>query len=201
MNIIFACSINIFNLILFFKDTIFLLTYTKSMLTRVPITQSSISQFDIQYSSLQSIKTLRLNGHHFLDALFKCTFLYENCCILMKISLKFVSHGPIIIMLTLVWIMVWHRPGDKPLSEPMVVSLYASLSLIRLTIVWVYDKFHLIICIAVPKQSYTPIAATSRMFIFPLQLIQLSETSHRKLHTQNRKSSMEEVLDLIWVPW
>ena len=39
----------------------------------------------------------------------------------MKISLKFVPMCPIHNMLF--QIMAWHRPGDKPLSEPMLASL------------------------------------------------------------------------------
>ena len=41
----------------------------------------------------------------------------------IQISLKFVPKGPINIIPALLQIMAWRRPGDKPLSEPMVVSL------------------------------------------------------------------------------
>ena len=50
-------------------------------------------------------------------------FLNENVSISTKISLKFVLKGPINNMPTLVQIMAWCRPGDKPLSEPIAVSL------------------------------------------------------------------------------
>ena len=40
-----------------------------------------------------------------------------------KNSVKFVPNGPINSIPTLVQIMAWRRPGDKPLSEPMAVSL------------------------------------------------------------------------------
>ena len=66
---------------------------------------------------------LRQNGHHFLDDIFKCIFLNENDWILIKISLKFVLKGPINNIPALVQIMAWCRPGNKPLSEPMMVSL------------------------------------------------------------------------------
>ena len=65
----------------------------------------------------------RQNGHHFADNIFKCIFLNENVRISIKISLKFVPKDPINNTPALVQIMVWHRPGDKPLSEPMMVSL------------------------------------------------------------------------------
>ena len=66
---------------------------------------------------------LRWNGGHFADVIFKCTFLSENVWISIKIWLKFVPEGAIDNIPALVEIMAWHRPGDKPLSEPMMVSL------------------------------------------------------------------------------
>ena len=42
---------------------------------------------------------------------------------MIKISLKFVPKGPINNIPSLVQIMAWRRPGDKPLSEPMMASL------------------------------------------------------------------------------
>ena len=65
----------------------------------------------------------RQNGRHFTDDSFKCISLNENVWILIKISLKFVPKGPINNIPALVQIMAWWRPGDKPLSEPMMVSL------------------------------------------------------------------------------
>ena len=50
-------------------------------------------------------------------------FLNENVSISIKISLKFVPKGPINNFPTLVQIMALRRPGDKSLSEPMLVSL------------------------------------------------------------------------------
>ena len=41
----------------------------------------------------------------------------------IKISLKFVSKGPIDNIPALVQTMAWHRSGDKPLFEPVMVSL------------------------------------------------------------------------------
>ena len=71
------------------------------------------------------INTLRprQNGRHFPDDIFKCIFLLENILIWIKISLKFVSKVRIDNIPAFVQIIAWHRPGDKPLSEPMVVSL------------------------------------------------------------------------------
>ena len=65
----------------------------------------------------------RQNGRHFADDILNSIFLNENVWILIKISLKFLPEGPIDNIPSLVQIMAWPRPGDKPLSEPMMVSL------------------------------------------------------------------------------
>ena len=71
----------------------------------------------------QSVNTLRprQNGRRFPDDIFKCIFLNENARISINISLKFVRKSPINNIPALVLIMAWRRPGDKPLSEPMLV--------------------------------------------------------------------------------
>ena len=63
------------------------------------------------------------NGHYFLDYIFKGISLNESVSILIKISWNFVPKDLINSILALVEIMAWHRPGDHPLSEPMMVSL------------------------------------------------------------------------------
>ena len=73
----------------------------------------------------------RQNGRHFADDIFKCIFLNENVWIPIKISLKFVPKGPIDNIPALVQIMAWRRPGDKPLSEPMMVSLPTHICVAR----------------------------------------------------------------------
>ena len=71
------------------------------------------------------VNTLRLrqNGRRIADDTFKRIFLNETIIISIKISLKFVSKGPIDNIPALVQIMAWRRLGDKPLSEPMAISL------------------------------------------------------------------------------
>ena len=80
-----------------------------------------------------AINTLRPreNGRHFADDIFKCIFLNENVWIPIKISLKFVPQGPINIIPALVQIMAWRRPGDKPLSGPMIVRLPTHICVTR----------------------------------------------------------------------
>ena len=77
--------------------------------------------------------TLRLwqNGRHFADDIFKGIFWNENVWIPIKFSLKFVPKGPINNIPALVQIMAWRRPDDKPLSEPMIVSLPTHICVTR----------------------------------------------------------------------
>ena len=71
------------------------------------------------------------NSRHFADDTFKRIFLNENLWILIMIWLKFVPKGPISNISALVQIMAWRRPGDKPLSEPMMVSLLTHIYVAR----------------------------------------------------------------------
>ena len=73
----------------------------------------------------------RQNGRHFVDDIFKCILLNENVWIPNKISMKFVPKGPINNIPSLVQIMAWRRPGDKPLSEPMMVSSLTHICVTR----------------------------------------------------------------------
>ena len=77
------------------------------------------------WNSAVKLNTLRLrqNDRPIADDIFKCIFWNKNIWILINISLKYVSKGPIDYIPALVQIMAWRRPGDKPLSEPMMVSL------------------------------------------------------------------------------
>ena len=79
------------------------------------------------------VNTLRLrqNGRRFADDTFKRMFLNEDARISIKISLKFVPKGPINNNPALVHIMAWCRPGDKPLSEPMMVNSITHICVTR----------------------------------------------------------------------
>ena len=79
------------------------------------------------------INTLRprQNGRLFTDDTFKRIFLNENIRISTKNSLKFVSKDLINNIPALVLIMAWRRPGDKPLSEPMMVNLPTHICVTR----------------------------------------------------------------------
>ena len=62
---------------------------------------------------------------------FKCIFLNENYWIPIHISLKFVPKGPIYNIPPLDQIMAWRCPGDKALSETMLVSSRAHICVTR----------------------------------------------------------------------
>ena len=74
------------------------------------------------------------NGRHFADDIFKCIFLNENLCILIQISLKFVSKGPIDNKWALVQVMAWRRTATSAVhtfhhawSPCMTISGYGFL--------------------------------------------------------------------------
>ena len=67
----------------------------------------------------------------FSDDILKWIFLNENVWISINISLKFFPRGPINNIPTLVQVMAWHRPGDKPLSVPMMVRLPTHICVTR----------------------------------------------------------------------
>ena len=73
----------------------------------------------------------RQNGRHIADDMFKCIFVNENAWIPIEISLKLVPQGSINNNPALFQIMAWRRPGDKPLSEPMMVSWLTHICITR----------------------------------------------------------------------
>ena len=85
------------------------------------------AHWDVKFNTLRP----RQNGRHFPDDIFKWIFLNENVWISIKISLEFVPRGLINNIPALVQIMAWRRPADKPLSEPMMVSLPTHICVTR----------------------------------------------------------------------
>ena len=60
----------------------------------------------------------RQNGRYLV-----CSWMKISITISIIISLKFVPKGSVNNIPTLITILAWRRPGNKPLSEPMVVIL------------------------------------------------------------------------------
>ena len=124
---------------------------------------------------LQSFNTLRprQNGRHFADDILKCIFVNENVWKPIEISLKFVPHGPINNIPALVQIMAWRRPGDKPLSGPMMVRLPTHICVTRPQ--WVNYPRSPVVCMRRPcfihDQADT---ANSAKWNCPVAIISLS---------------------------
>ena len=89
-----------------------------------------ITNFRLSLAQVNSLRP-RSNKRHFADDIFKRIFLNENQWISPRISLKFVPKVRINNIPALVQKMAWRRPGDKPLSEPMVVSLTTHICVTR----------------------------------------------------------------------
>ena len=99
----------------------------------IPATGHQVSLLWVQVSTLRQI------GRHFAEDIFKYIFLNENVWIPIKISLKFLPKCRINNVPALVQIMAWRRPGDKPLSEPMMVSVLTHICVTRpqwVSILW-----------------------------------------------------------------
>ena len=77
---------------------------------------------------------------------FRMHFLEGKCLNFDRISLKFVSKGPINYISALVQIMAWRRPGAKP-SETMMFRLLTHICVTRLQ--WVKVIMHNIAFICV----------------------------------------------------
>ena len=104
-------------------------TYTRAFFVFL----SALFMFVTREGLFRWVNTLRprQNGRRFADDTFKRIFLNENVRISIKISFKFVPKGQINNIPALVQIMAWRRPGDKPLSEPMVVGLQTHICVTR----------------------------------------------------------------------
>ena len=76
-----------------------------------------------QLTHICVINTLRsrLNDRHVSDDIFKCIFLNGNVWTSLTIWLKFVPKNRINNIPALVQKMTWRRPGEKSLTEPMMV--------------------------------------------------------------------------------
>ena len=116
--------------------TIFLLLTSKEASLHMNILHESVSSHPSAYPTIQVTNFFnrlrpRQNGRHFADDTFKYIFMNENVWISIENSLKFVRKGQINNIPALVQIMAWRRPGDKPLSEPMMLSLSTHICVTR----------------------------------------------------------------------
>ena len=114
---------------LFHKNCMIITWYSTLNITKLIMDWVQINDLHISVKCMLCwivlcVNTLRprQNDRRFADDTFKRIFFNENARISIKISLKFVPKGPINNNTALVQIMDWRRSGDKPLSEPMMVS-------------------------------------------------------------------------------
>ena len=107
------------------------------------------------WQCLVHFNTLRTkqNGRHLPDHILKWIFLNENLWIAINISLNFVPRGPISNIPALVQIMAWRLPGEKSLSESMMVSLLTHICVTRPQ--WVKPGvYHCRMCVAFTDASF-----------------------------------------------
>ena len=76
--------------------------------------------FSADWHQLNTLWTTQ-NDSHNADSIFKFIFLYENCCIFIGISLKFVAKSPINNKPELVQLMALCQTDNKPFPEQLVV--------------------------------------------------------------------------------
>ena len=79
---------------------------------------------------------LRQNGHRFADNIFKLNFLWWKLFLFIQIWQKFNPQGSINNNPSLVQVMAWHWPGDKP----MMASSNESISYVGL---WKYMQWYM----------------------------------------------------------
>ena len=148
------------------------------------------SHCDFSWCNESLVNTLRLrqNGRHFPDDIFKCIFLNEKVWILINISQKFVPKCSINNIPVLVQIMAWRRPGNKPLSVPMMVSFPTHICVTRPqwvnisdnnfqehgNIIWFWKRFYWILFIfkVIQNKSYSEQNCCYQLYHFPTWFIQ-----------------------------
>ena len=96
-------------------------------------TPTSFMERNSNNMAVLPVNTLRpsQDGRRFPDDIFKWLFFNEIIWISIKISKNFVLRCPVNNIPALVQIMAWRRPGDKPLSEPMIVRLPTHICVTR----------------------------------------------------------------------
>ena len=101
-----------------------------TMIACCSITQTPTGQWNIDSVADYHIET-ETKLTLFRTRHFQKHFFNENAWTSLKILLKFVPKVRINNIPALIQIMAWRRPGDKPLSEPMMVSLLTHICVTR----------------------------------------------------------------------
>ena len=143
------------------------------------------------------VNTLRLRQscRHFTDNIFKSILLNENVQISLDIWLKFVPQVPVNNIPALVQIMAWRCPGDKPLSEPMMVSIPTHKCVTRPQMSWdcVFPfSLSLSWCL------YQSLCLYHCLYVFIIVLMSLSLSLYCSSCIQDRKPGWSERTTRPW---
>ena len=126
-------------------------------------------------SRRQCVNTLRPRqyGRHSPDDIFEWIFWKGNVWISINTSLKFVPRGSINNIPTLLQVMAWRPPGDKPLSEPMMVKLTTHICVTRPQCVnkWLCYSGHRVALVVHRAQKYVPVSAGEWPTFLPPPLV------------------------------
>ena len=131
-------------------------------------------------TAVSSSLNTRQDDRHFPDDIFKYILLNENMRLSIKTSLKFVPKGPIDNILALAHMMAWSRPGDNPLSEPVMFSLLTQKCVIRPhwvnAIYWPqFVQFNCSPCTYFPHIYYTCITCGTKILKYTWGTVALYE--------------------------
>ena len=96
----------------------------------IPVIECTQNPVEIYNEHINTLRPRRY-GRHVTDAILQCIILNDNVWITIKISSNFVPWGPIDNNRTLDQIITWCRPDDKPLSEPIMITLLTHICAIR----------------------------------------------------------------------
>ena len=129
-------SVSLGHLLIALKFDRLLLCHWRSRVHRVKVKVNQLQvlvdlALFISFHTILNTLGPRQNGRHFADDVFKCNVLNENVWIPIKISLKFVPDVRNNNIPSAVQMMAWRRTGDKPLFEPMMVSLPTHICVTR----------------------------------------------------------------------
>ena len=92
--------------------------------------QNSIMTGPTDILTLNTLRP-RLNGRHFAGDHFKHIFFIATVRIAITIARKFVPISVVNNIASMAQILTWHRPGNKPLSEQMIVRLPTHICVTR----------------------------------------------------------------------
>ena len=122
----------------------------------------AVKQFLQQYDVISALFVPlrpRQNGRHFSDDILGAFSWMKMFEFRIKFHKKFLPKGPINNISALVQIMAWRRPGDKPLSKPMMVSLPTHTCVARPQ--WVNSTTEVVFICITCRLEYVPVGVVN----------------------------------------